>query len=217
MTAAITNHPYADLMTRFLIGSQQVYDSFALELMVYLNHYSADPETDAVFTYNLDGKTETVTLDRHWGTRLKFGKEQFENADFKVTSGEVFVIANYNGHPLQNKTNPTLKVTKEISSDTGTFRPGSLVTVKINVSGSNNGYNYYTVTDVIPSCGRYDRVDGYYARRNGQLLTLYTNKYGVASYKFRIATSGEYVLESAAARNCDAQWGTSERTVISVE
>ncbi|MBQ2823484.1 MAG: Ig-like domain-containing protein [Oscillospiraceae bacterium] len=217
MTAAITNHPYADLMTRFLIGSQQVYDCFALELMVYLNHYSADPETDAVFTYNLDGKTETVTLDRHWGTRLKFGKEQFENADFKVTSGEVFVIANYNGHPSQNDTDPTLKVTKEISSDTGSFRPGSLVTVKINVSGSNNGYNYYTVTDVIPSCGRYDRVDGYYARRNGQLLTLYTNKYGVASYKFRIATSGEYVLESAAARNCDAQWGTSERTVISVE
>ena len=82
MTAAITNHPYADLMTRFLIGSQLVYDSFALELMVYLNHYSADAETDAVFTYNLDGKTETVTLDRHWGTRLKFGREQFENADF---------------------------------------------------------------------------------------------------------------------------------------
>lgn len=215
MPAAVLRLPVADSIARHLIGTTQVYDSFALEIMVYLNNYMTDTQGDAVFTYTRNGKPETVTLDRHFGTHITFTEEQFAEANFKVVSGEILAIANYKGNPTQNNTKQTLTVKKTISGD---FVPGGLVNVKITVSGGEDelGYNFYTVNDVIPSCGRFDeRVTGY-ASENGQLLTLYTNQHGVAEYSFRISTSGKYLLESAAARNYDGKWGMSEYTTITV-
>lgn len=215
MPAAILRLPEADSIARHLIGTTQVYDSFALELMVYLNNYTTKTEGDAVFTYTRNGKSETVTLDRHFGTHITFTEEQFKEADFAVKSGEIYAVANYKGNPTQNDTKPTLTVNKTISGD---FTPGGLVTVKIDVKGGGDefGNNFYTVNDVVPSCARFnDGVTGY-VNENGQLLTLYTNQYGVAEYTFRITTSGKYLLESAAARNYDGKWGMSEYTTITV-
>jgi len=216
MPAAILRLPEADSIARHLIGTAQVYDSFALELMVYLNNYSTKSDADAAFTYTRNGKPETVTLDRHFGTHITFTEEQFAEADFAVKSGEILAVANYWGNPTQNDTKPTLTVNKTISGD---LVPGGLVTVKITVKGGadENGYNYYTVNDVVPSCGRYDESSNGWANVNGQLLTLYTNQHGVAEYTFRISTSGKYLLESAAARNYDGKWGMSEYTTITVK
>lgn len=213
MTASVTGLSEADMMARHLIGTKQIYDSFTPELMVYLKNYSPEIEGEAVFTYQLNGETQTVTLDRHFGTRLVFGKEQLENADFKVISGGVYAVARYDGRIAENNTKPTLTVTKTLKSDTGKFELGSLVTVTINVSGGK----YCAVNDVIPSCGRYDSSSGYYADRSGQRITVYTNEYGVAKYSFRIAASGEYVLESAATNSCNGNWGESGRSTIVVE
>ena len=215
MPAAILRLPEADSIARHLIGTAQVYDSFALELMVYLNNYSADSESEAAFTYTRNGKTETVTLDRCFGTHITFTEEQFAEANFAVKSGEILAVANYWGNPTQNDTKPTLTVKKTISGD---LVPGGLVTVRITVKGGadESGYNYYTVYDVVPSCGRYDESKNGWANANGQLLTLYTNQHGVAEYTFRISTSGKYLLESAAAHNYDGKWGMSEYTTITV-
>ena len=215
MPAAILRLPEADSIARHLIGTTQVYDSFALELMVYLNNYTTDTEGDAVFTYTRNGKPETVTIDRHFGTHITFTEEQFKEANFAVKSGEIYAVANYKGNPTQNDTKPTLTVNKTISGD---LTPGGLVTVKITVKGGADefGNNFYTVNDVVPSCARFnDYVTGF-ANENGQLLTLYTNQYGVAEYTFRVTTSGKYLLESAAARNYDGKWGMSEYTTITV-
>lgn len=215
MPAAALRLPEADSIARHLIGTAQVYDSFALELMVYLNNYSVKSESDAVFTYTRNGKPETVTIDRHFGTHITFTEEQFSEASFAVKSGEILAIANYWGNPTQNDTKPTLIVNKSISGD---LVPGGLVTVKITVKGGadENGNNYYTVNDVVPSCGRYDESRNGWANVNGQLLTLYTDNHGVAEYTFRISTSGKYLLESAAAHNYDGKWGMSEYTTITV-
>ena len=215
MPAAILHLPEADSIARHLIGTAQVYDSFALELMVYLNNYSTKSSGNAVFTYTRNGKPETVTLNRHFGTHITFTEEQFNEADFTVKSGEILAVANYWGNPTQNDTKPSLTVKKTISGD---LVPGGLVTVKITVKGGTdeNGCNFYTVNDVIPSCGRYDESKNCWANVNGQLLTLYTNQHGIAEYTFRISTSGKYLLESAAARNYDGKWGMSEYTTITV-
>ncbi|MBQ7980681.1 MAG: hypothetical protein IJ305_03635, partial [Oscillospiraceae bacterium] len=215
MPAAILRLPEADSIARYLISTAQIYDSFALELMVYLNNYTTNTEGDAVFTYNRNGKAETVTLDRHFGTHITFTEEQFTEADFKVTSGEILAVASYRGNPTQNDTKPTLTVNKTISGD---LVPGELVTVKITVKGGTDefGNSFYTVNDVVPSCGRFNESVTGWANENGQLLTLYTNQHGVAEYTFRISTSGKYLLESAAARNYDGKWGMSEYTTITV-
>ncbi len=215
MPAAILRLPEADSIARHLIGTAQVYDSFALELMVYLNNYTTKTEGNAVFTYTRNGKPETITLDRHFGTHITFTEEQFKEADFAVKSGEILAIANYWGNPTQNDTKPSLTVKKTISGD---LVPGGLVTVKITVKGGADDFNnnFYTVNDVVPSCGRYDESINGWANVNGQLLTLYTDEYGVAEYTFRISTSGKYLLESAAARNYDGKWGMSEYTTITV-
>lgn len=216
MAASLLRHPHADMMARYLVNARQYYDSFVLELMVYLSNYVPENEGEASFSYNLDGVTKTVTLDRHFGTHIDFGEQQFNNADFKVLSGSVYTVANYMGHPSANTTDPELKVTKTLSSDTGSFIPGSLVTVTIKVSGGGHERNYYTVNDVIPSCGRYTDEAEFYSRADGQRVTLYTNSSGVAKYCFRISTSGEFVLESAAAKNWEGKWGMSARTRITV-
>lgn len=215
MPAAILRLPEADSIARHLIGTTQVYDSFALELMVYLNNYTTKTEGDAVFTYTRNGKSETVTLDRHFGTHITFTEEQFNEANFEVKSGAVYAVANYKGNPTQNDTKPTLSVNKTISGD---LTPGGLVTVKITVKGGGDefGNNFYTVNDVVPSCARFNDSLRGYVNENGQLLTLHTNQYGIAEYTFRVTTSGKYLLESAAARNYDGKWGMSEYTTITV-
>ena len=216
VTAAVLGLPEADGMARYLVGINQVYDSFAPELMIYLAYYSPEKDGDAEFTYSLDGKTETVKLDRHFGTHIDFGKEQFENADLSVTSGSVYAISSFIGHPVQNDSDPELIVEKTYTSDTGEFEIGSLVTVTIKVAGGDCKFS--TVNDVIPSCGRYDdAVSCWRTDREGQCVTVYTDEHGVAKYTFRIASSGDYTIESAAARNCTGQWGMSEKSSITVK
>lgn len=211
LTASMLHKPEADMMTRFLLDSEQVYDTFVLELMVYLNNYTAKTESGAEFTYVRDGKTETVKPASHFGTCINFTEKQLAEADLKVTSGDIFTVAFYKGRIQENSEAPTLNVTKKITAGNGgKLKIGSEVTVDINVKGGG----YHIITDVIPSCGRSDK----YSNFKSQRITIYTDRYGHASYTFIIAADGEYVLESAAALNrSSGEWGMSDRTVIKVE
>ncbi len=204
ITASILKLPEADHFARYLYNYKgTLYDSYALELVVYLKNYVPETEGDAVFTYELNGKSETVTLDRYHGRRVQFGEEQFGNADFKVQSGSVLAIARYIGRVSEQGSPADMKVTKTM---TGDFTLGGEVTVKIQAK------KWCCVDDVIPSCGRYSGE----GRVSGQRISLFTDENGVATYKFRIVSEGEYVVESAVVQDGGGSWGESARDKITV-
>ncbi len=207
ITASVLNLPEAEYFARYLTDEEPAYDSFSLELMIYLKNYTPKVEGRAEFTYTLNGKIETVTLDRFRGRLIRFGEEQFKNADFKVISGSVYALTQYIGRVSEQSDPATLSVTKTMSGD---FTVGGEITVTIQTKP------HATIDDVIPSCGRYiDKRDNCYYR-SGQRVSLYTNKYGTATYHFRITTEGEYVVESAVAQDWKNEWGESKRDQITV-
>ena len=170
--------------------------------MIYLENYIPKVEGDAVFTYDLDGETQTVKLDRHHPTYLEFTKAQFENANFKVQSGAVFTISRYIGRVDRNEKSPSVKVTKSYE---GTFSAGETITVHIHASPD------CAVYDVIPSCGRRTGSKG------GQLVRLFTDTSGYAHYTFTVSTVGNYVTEPAVVYNYNNDtWGMSARSEITV-
>ena len=203
VTASILKLPEADYFARYLYNTKAQYDSNAMELVVYLKNYVPEVEGDAVFTYNLNGKTEIVQLERYYGKRIRFGEEQLKNADFKVQSGSVLAMASYIGRVSEQGSSSNMSVTKTIKGD---FSVGSEVTVRIR------SQKWSSVDDVIPSCGRYT---GGSRGRSGQRISLYTNESGIAEYKFRIVSEGEYVVESAVVQS-GSSWGESERDKIIV-
>lgn len=207
ITASVLNLPEAEYFARYLTKGEPVYDSYSLELMTYLKNYTPKVEGRAEFTYKLNGKTETVTLDRFRGKLIRFSEEQFKNADFKVISGSVYALTQYIGRVSEQNKPATLSVTKTMS---GKFTVGDEITVTIHTEP------YALIDDVIPSCGRYiDKRDSCY-HRSGQRVSLYADEHGSASYRYRITTEGEYVVESAVAQDWMNEWGKSERDQITV-
>lgn len=203
VAASLLKLPEADYFARYLYDYRgTLYDNYAMEFVVYLKNYVPEVEGNASFTYDLNGKTETVQLERYYGKRLQFGEEQFKNADFKVRSGSVTAMAGYIGRVSEQGGPAKISITKSM---TGDFSVGGEVTVTIN------SQKWCSVDDVIPSCGRYMGTDG----SSGQLVTLFTNENGRATYKFRIVSEGEYVVESAVVRNGDS-WGESGRDKMTV-
>ncbi len=207
ITAAILKAPEAEWFARYLISYDPMFDTYALELMIYLQNYVPKVEGDAVFTYDINGKTETVELDRHWGYTMRFGEEQFKNANFTVTYGAVYAVTNYIGRMEEQSKPATLSVSKTLSGD---FIQGGLIKVTISAAPLS------VVDDVIPSCGRYvDKSDNCYFR-SGQRVSLFTNLSGTATYYFRITTEGEYVVEGALVQDGE-NWGISKRDTVTVK
>lgn len=199
VVASLLKLPEADYFARYLFNAESTqYESDCFEFIVYLKNYVPETEGDAVFTYNLNGKTETVKLDRYYGKRLQFGEEQFKNADFKVKSGSVLVMTKYIGRVSEQGSDGKMKITKTL---TGDFSVGGEVTVKIHTN------KWCSVDDVIPSCGRY--ANG----RSGQRISLFTNNSGIATYTFRVVSEGEYVVESAVVQSRN-NWGESGKDTI---
>ncbi len=209
ITASMLNLTEADYFARF-IHEKESNDTV---LMVYLTHFVPDTATDAVFSYNIDGRTETVKLERYYGHYVSMGKEQLEKADFKVISGAVLVQTEYDGQITELDGEASINVTKNYS---GRFLPGEKINVTIKAKP------FSAVYDTIPSCGRYLEGFDTCLNRSGQRLRLYTDKYGKATYSFRINTSGKFVVESAVATDYSYGsekylWGASQPTTIVVE
>lgn len=206
IAASLLDMPEAETFARYLISVEPQYDSYGLQLVTYLAHYVPKTKGDAVFSYNRNGLTETVKLNRHRPTVITFTEEQLKNADFSVQSGAVYAVACYVGRVTDNPELPTLKVVKRLS---GSYTAGKKITVTIQSAPNSIIY------DVIPSCGRPAFTPGSYYTTNGQQIILYTDKEGKASYEFTVSLSGEFVLESAVALDINnGVWGLSERGTI---
>lgn len=211
ITASMLHSDKADMIARYLVSTRDTYDSSSLELMIYAKNHISKDITEASFTYVKDGKTETVTIDKVFGTTLSFTEEQFKNAELTAVNGSIYTVAYYTGsEPAELSEDIT--VSKTITAENGRFEKGELVTVSIKVSGKNA--KYASVYDVVPSCGRYYDSDNWGSVR-GQRVNLYTDKDGNASYTFRLISDGEYVLEGAAARG-NGEYALSERSTVTV-
>ncbi len=209
MAASLMKLPEADYLAAGLasLEYEAQFESYAPEMITYIRNFVPRSGGEAVFSYKLNGETKTVTLDRHSRYRLSFGEKQWENADFKLISGEIYTNISYVGRKTELQDERTIKVTKTLSGD---FYPGGLVKVTIKTQP------FCTVDDVIPSCGRYVEKDSF-ASRSGQKVSLYTDKFGSAYYYFRIVTEGEYVVESAVAQHHTGTWGESGYQTITVK
>jgi hypothetical protein len=235
LTAGSLSLPEAEGIARYLMTVKLTDQTFVLELMTFLRFYNPPVECESVFSYNIHGRTETVALQRsrwRWGRTLSFGREQLENADFAVVSGDVNVTAFYIGtlNELMEQTGePVFEVTKDYSLAEGSeWVPGALVRVKITVSGATG--SWISVSDIIPSgarfAGRDERnrnfagrwVDRSLQRVNASLcLCNLCGNTNTVTYLIRLVNSGEFVTESVAVRDNAGNWGMSERGVITIE
>lgn len=216
ITASVLNLPEAEMLARGLVSKKPQYDSYALELVVYIRNYVPKISGDAVFSYSLNGERKTVKLDRYGLYSLSFDKEQFLSADFRVDSGSVSVYAGYIGRISEISEKPTMKVTKTYIVRGGTeLKPGGQITVRITAEP------YSVIEDIIPSCARFYECNGSYFGCTGQHIRLYADKSGTVSYVINLTTSGDYVTEGAYAYRYnddgDFVWGMSESGTITVE
>ncbi len=232
VTASLLKLPEADYLARYVYNYEDfIYDpdiipnsresnSSALQLVIYVQNYV--PKTNAVasFSFMLNGVKQDVTLDRHRGYYISFGEEQWKNADIKVTSGSIYGIVSYTGRINEHDSAPTVAITKTYTTGSGGIQKNNLSeacvgdTVKVSFVTSPHAVIY----DVIPSCGRFIETDKGWVVRSGQRVRLYADAYGNASYRFRVCTEGEFVVESAVADDSymTGPWGESGRAVIKV-
>ena len=216
LTASILNLKESEAMARYLTESEQTYESCVLELITYLRRYVPKTLSSAEIQYTLDGKTEKVKLDNFRGYTMRFGEEQLKKADFKVTSGNVSCTAYYTGLISEYKFEPSINIKKTYTSKSGSWKPGDLIRVDIELLGFND--DYYEVEDVIPSCARYAySAEDYYVERSGQHIKTSFYKCCTVSYYIRLVTPGEYIMENAVVRDNTGNWGKSERGTITVE
>lgn len=213
ITASALNLPEAEPLARGLITNEPQYDSYSLELVVYIRNYVPKVSGDAQFSYSINGERKVVKLNRYGFCRLYFDKEQFYNADFRIESGSVCLYAGYMGRISEQPQSPTKTVSKTYSQTKG-LKPGDTVTVTIKASP------YSVIEDIIPSCARLSDEKGAYHNSVGQHIKLYTGKNGTATYEIRINTSGNFVTEGAYAYNYSDgvfNWGISGSGDITVE
>lgn len=223
LTASVLNLPETGGMAKYLIENKSAEQTTALELMIYLRRYTPKKPGEAVFTYNLNGKTETVKLKRFSGLTMRFGKEQLESADFKTVSGDVSCTAYYIGSLGEQQKQPVLTVNKEIVTIENNINIGGLMKVTLSIP-ANSTKGYYCFEDVIPSGARYSGTpDGFYAERSGQRVGMglyfdpsFSSKNFVVYY-IRLATAGEYVAESAVVRDSEGNWGKTERGTLLIK
>ncbi|MCL2020027.1 MAG: Ig-like domain-containing protein [Oscillospiraceae bacterium] len=228
LTAGTLNLPEAEGMAKYLMAQKLTDQTFVLEIMNYIKHYNGVVAEPAEFSYTLFGETQTVSLNRGWGRTIKFGKEQLENVTFEVLTGDVGVRAFYTGTVSEMQEEPTLSVEKTYRLLEGTeWVPGALVRVTITIKDPPR-YRSYSIEDVIPSGARYVGRDGantgWLWNRSLQRVSgnicfcsyCYSrNRY--FTYEIRLTASGEFITESAVARNSNELWGMSERGVMIIE
>ncbi len=208
ITASVLDLPEAEYFARYLSSDEKKYNNYALQLVIYLENYVPAVKGNAAFSYYLDGKTENVSVERHRPYTIEMTREQFENAKFTVTSGSVYTLVRYIGRITENDSSPTITVTKSLS---GEMTPGKTVTVSIKALPNSIVY------DVVPSCGRFSRSTKGWCTHEGQLVKIFTDANGSASYTFTVNAAGEFVVESAVTYIYDTEeWGNSGRSSITV-
>lgn len=226
MAASVLGLEHADMLAERAVRDIQTEESCAPYLMTYLNNFApkAHGENEsAAVRVTAGGRTEEIDIPSVGRKTVTLSKAQYEAEDFdlELEKGKVRCIAYYEGCMTDNLDEPTLKVIKNIESVTGGYATGDMLRVTIDVSGMTGKYQSAAVDDVIPTGARFVRSgNDCYVSRSGQRVSGnvyhgdYTDRRMV--YYIRLATPGEFVVESAVARQYGEGWGYSERSTVTV-
>ncbi len=219
LTASALNLPEAEGMARFLNEEKHREYGCALERVVFLRYYKPAINLDAKASYQLNGETKTVEIDNFYGVSVSFGREQFQNADFKAVSGNVGCSILYEGKTSDLDGEKTVTVVKTIEPVDQTEEPGALYKVKLKVTGGKG--KIYQIEDIVPSGARFAYAGGGSYNENfsvyhddGQKLTIDLHKGSTAEYYIRRAVSGESVVEGALAYDSEGAYGIAEEDLF---
>jgi len=172
--------------------------------------------------------------------RLQLNRNEFAQANFTVISGEVFADVYFVGAPDQtaNAASRRIGLTKTLTPMGGEFEAGGLVMVMLRPDLSAFdlviGSSQLVIDDYIPTGMRFERFDrptgpGWWlSSRQGQRLQFNAlgrwndfngyRRLGPIVYYVRIATPGEYVVESAFISSAASDtWGASERSAVIID
>lgn len=174
MLTSLIKHEDADAYMRYFTGlnddarSYQDTVLYDLEMLTYLTNYDMPTgKKAAAFSYTelLNKKQTEVKLDdtKFWSADFFF--EAFENANFKVTKGNVYANVRYDGYAAEitAEQSPLINITKRyipVGSDEITV--GGRVKVELVVQFDRNApAGRYEISDYIPSGMRYMPDGGY--------------------------------------------------------
>ncbi len=233
LLASVLNTEEAKGLANALLEKQSFYETYPLELMIYLTRVQPEKGTNAKFSYVMGGKTITEEL-KEGICYLSFSKTQLATANFKVLSGDVWADVYYTGAPDQtaDQSRKTIGLTKTIEPVEGDFSRGKLVkitlTPDLSVFDQDLGSTELVIDDYIPSGMRFERyhyedaVQGnswYLASRQGQRLRFSAwGDHGALTpiiYYARCAAPGDYVVESAYISSASSDlWGATDRAEV---
>jgi len=210
-----------------------------LEQIFYLQNFAPTGDNAATFSYQLGGETitHTVTTDT---VRLSLNRSEFAQANFALLSGQVYADIYFAGAPDQtaNEASRLIGLTKTLEPVGGEFEAGGLVRITLTPDLSAFdlaiGSTMLVIDDYIPTGMRFERFarssgPGWWlAKRQGQRLQFsavggwqIAESYRVLGpivYYVRVATPGEYVVESAFISSAVSDtWGASERSTVVIE
>ncbi len=173
-----------------------------MDLMIYLNNYNPNSNTDSKLVYSVMDKKEKVDFIKDRIKILDLSKAEYESLKIEKVKGDIEVIAEYIGDVQDVKTSSDIKVTKTISK--GNLGEYSDVTLNLNFNGGKEGC--YVVDDVIPASSRYVSSKTYDFRwslfdHEAQKVRFYVYPRGetniTVQYKIRNVFLGEFAVEPA--------------------
>ncbi|MCL2856578.1 MAG: Ig-like domain-containing protein [Oscillospiraceae bacterium] len=240
MLATLIGHDDAHGLALYLTRRPRSGDPHLLEKIFYLQNFSPSGGEPTSFSYQLGGETITHTITD--GTvRISLNRSEFESADFTLISGQVYADVYFVGSPEQtaDESSRRIGLTKTLEPVDGVFEPGGLVRITLTPDLSAFdiavGNAMLVIDDYVPTGMRFEHVyrppsdhswrGWWLASRQGQRLQFsavggweVARNYrllGPIIYYARIATPGEYVVESAFISSAISDtWGASERSTV---
>lgn len=248
LTASLVARDDADALAKYIITRTSSLELYVLQLAAYVRAYIPAEGKELSLTYQTaDGGEHTETLTPYGCVSLTLDKAGL--AGFKVISADdgVAVRVSYMGtlEEAMRGEKPTEEASLKKTITVYDAARG-LYKVKLDYKvTTNRDYSYFTLTDLIPSGGRYFYIEhseysnsnGYaylynvgQTMRGGIFVSNYTGKgdalsgrqtrtiTGSISYIIRVAIPGEYIAESAFMQNLASScYATSARQSITLK
>lgn len=241
MLASALHLPDAEGLMRYLLEKGSPYDPYLLEQLYYLEKFQSPEKREVSFSYQKDGKRETVKLRSGEQRFLSFTKEQLAQAAFQVESGAVQADVSYTGGPeLLDQSKRRIGLIKTVEPVNGTFGQGELVRITLTPDFSgfdpNIGEIDVVIDDMIPAGMRYEKAENdpldrdesgwrgwTLERREEQRVRFraygkyFFNRISPIVYYARCVTNGTYTVESAYVSSLyNDTWGMSERSEVEI-
>jgi len=221
LTGSINDSDCPTILKYVLNNPSDKYTDF-LPCAVYTQRYLPKLNTEASYSYTLDGKTTELDLTNQTVAMLNLSASELKNLQITAKDGNLGLTALYIGgtEALTGMGNNLITATQALSG--GSFKAGESITGSFKASFNNDAPGgWYIVNIVIPTGMRFSDYhnDGncYLVRQEGQRLTFllnrtrsgnyvardgsYTNKDELAeisfNYTLRALLPGNYIMEPA--------------------